>query len=171
MKKPELLAPAGNMNKLETAIRFGADAVYAAAKEYGLRAFADNFTFDELKRAAELLHSKGRKLYVTVNTYADERDLKGLEEFAERLSDTGADAALVSDLGVFSIMKKYAPGLQLHVSTQANVTNSAAAAMWADLGASRIVLARETQLKDIPAIKRGAGVEIEAIVHGAMCIA
>lgn len=171
MKKPELLAPAGNMNKLETAIRFGADAVYAAAKEYGLRAFADNFTFDELKRATELLHSQGRKLYVTVNTYADERDLKGLEEFAERLSDTGADAALVSDLGVFSIMKKYAPGLQLHVSTQANVTNSAAAAMWADLGASRIVLARETQLKDIPAIKRGAGVEIEAFVHGAMCIA
>ena len=171
MKIPELLAPAGNMNKLETAVRFGADAVYAAARSYGLRAFADNFSVEELRAAASSLHSHGKKLYVTVNIYADESDLSGLPAFAEQLADTGADGALVSDLGVFSVMKKYAPGLPLHVSTQANVTNSSAAAMWAELGASRIVLARETRLEDIPAIKRACGVEIEAFVHGAMCIA
>lgn len=170
-KIPELLAPAGNMDKLMTAVRFGADAVYAAADRYGLRAFADNFTTEALGEAARLLHALGKKLYVTVNIYADERDIAGLPAFAEELAATGADGVLVSDLGVFSIMRRYAPGLPLHVSTQANVTNSEAAKMWADLGASRIVLARETRLADIPAIKAASGAEIEAFVHGAMCIA
>ena len=169
-KIPELLAPAGNMDKLMTAVRFGADAVYAAADRYGLRAFADNFTTEALGEAARLLHALGKKLYVTVNIYADERDIAGLPAFAEELAVTGADGVLVSDLGVFSIMRRYAPGLPLHVSTQANVTNSEAAKMWADLGASRIVLARETRLADIPAIKAASGAEIEAFVHGAMCI-
>lgn len=171
IKVPELLAPAGNMSKLETAVHFGADAVYAAADRYGLRAYADNFSFEGLKSAADMLHALGKKLYVTVNIYADERDLEGLPAFAERLAETGADGALVSDLGVFAVMKRYAPSLPLHVSTQANVTNSEAAKMWAEFGASRIVLARETRLADILAIKRAAGTEIEAFVHGAMCIA
>ena len=171
MKKSELLAPAGNMNKLLTAVHFGADAVYAAANDYGLRAYAGNFTLDELKRAADMLHAQSKKLYVTVNAYMNESDIGGLPAFAERLGETGADGALVSDLGAFAVLSKYAPRLPLHVSTQANVTNSEAAKVWADMGASRIVLARETRLSEIPAIKRAAGVEIEAFVHGAMCVA
>ena len=171
MKRPELLAPAGNMNKLLTAVRFGADAVYAAAEEYGLRAFAGNFTPEQLRAAADMLHPLGKKLYVTVNAYMDERDMTGLPAFAEQLNETGADGALVSDLGAFAVLRKYAPSVPLHVSTQANVTNGEAAAVWADLGASRIVLARETRVSEIPAIKRAAGVEIEVFVHGAMCIA
>lgn len=171
MKKPELLAPAGNMNKLLTAVHFGADAVYAAAGEYGLRAYAGNFTFDELERAADMLHAQSKKIYVTVNSYMNEDDIKRLPAFAERLGETGADGALVSDPGAFAVLSKYAPRLPLHVSTQANVTNSAAAKVWADMGASRIVLARETRISEIPAIKRAAGVEIEAFVHGAMCVA
>ena len=170
-KTPELLAPAGDMNKLRTALRFGADAVYAAADSFGLRAYAGNFTFDGLESAAALLHAAGKKLYVTVNIYADSDDIKRLPAFAERLAETGADGALVSDLGVFSVMRARAPALPLHVSTQANVTNAEAAKVWADLGASRIVLARETRLDEIAEIKKASGAEIEAFVHGAMCVA
>lgn len=172
-KKTELLAPAGNMNKLITAAYFGADAVYAAARRFGLRAYADNFTVEELKTAADYLHALGKKLYVTVNIYADDDDISELPAFARELASTGADGVLVSDLGVFSVFRKNAPSLDLHVSTQANVTNSEAAVMWAELGAKRIVLARETRLDDILRIRDALPpeVEIEAFVHGAMCIA
>ena len=172
-KKTELLAPAGNMNKLITAAYFGADAVYAAARRFGLRAYADNFTVEELKTAADYLHALGKKLYVTVNIYADDDDISELPAFARELASTGADGVLVSDLGVFSVFRKNAPSLDLHVSTQANVTNSEAAVMWAELGAKRIVLARETRLDDIRRIRDALppDVEIEAFVHGAMCIA
>ncbi len=173
MKKTELLAPAGNMNKLRTAFRFGADAVYVGGKRFGLRAFADNFTTDELSAATEFTHSLGKKIYVAVNVYATDGDLNELPEYARSLAETGVDGAIVSDLGVFSVFRKNAPDLPLHVSTQANVTNSAAAQMWADLGASRIVLARETTMDDIKKIRDSLpeNVEIEAFVHGAMCIA
>ena len=172
-KKTELLAPAGNMNKLITAAYFGADAVYAAARRFGLRAYADNFTTEELKSAAEYLHSLGKKLYVTVNIYADDRDISDMPAFARELAATNVDGVLVSDLGVFSVFRENAPSLDLHVSTQANVTNSEAAKMWAGLGAKRIVLARETRLDDIRRIREALpeNVEIEAFVHGAMCIA
>ena len=173
MKKTELLAPAGNMNKLKTAAYFGADAVYAAARKFGLRAYSDNFTSEELKTAADFLHSLGKKLYVTVNIYADDGDIAGLPVFARELALIGADGVLVSDLGVFSVFREHAPALDLHVSTQANVTNSEAAKAWAKLGAKRIVLARETRLVDIRRIRDAipSDVEIEAFVHGAMCIA
>lgn len=171
--KIELLAPAGNMNKLRTAINFGADAVYVAGKRFGLRAYADNFTSDELREAVTYVHSLGKKLYVTVNVYATDGDLPDLPDYAKELRDIGADGAIISDLGVFATFKQHAPGLDLHVSTQANVTNSAAAKMWADMGATRIVLARETSVEDIKKIRAALpdGVEIEAFVHGAMCIA
>ena len=172
-KIPELLAPAGNMNKLRFALAYGADAVYLAGDRFGLRAYAENFGGDGLERAASYVHERGKKMYVTVNIYADEDDIAALPEYAARLEKTGADGVIVSDLGVFSVFRKYAPSLDLHVSTQANVTNDAAAAMWAEMGAKRIILARETPLTDIRRIRDALpdDVELEAFVHGAMCIA
>ena len=173
MHTPELLAPAGNMNKLRFALAYGADAVYLAGDRFGLRAYADNFDADGLARAAAYVHERGKKLYVTVNIYADEDDIAALPEYARLIADVGADGAIVSDLGVFSVFRKYAPEVDLHVSTQANVTNGAAARAWADMGAKRIILARETTLKDIRRIRDALpdDVDIEAFVHGAMCIA
>lgn len=169
----ELLAPAGNFNKLKTAFAFGADAVYAAGKQFGLRAFADNFTVEELASAAEFVHSLGKKIYVTVNIYADDGDLDGIRSYAKQLYAAKVDAAIISDIGVFTIFKEVAPDLELHVSTQANVTNSAAAKAWVSLGAKRIILARETTINDIRLIRDAIddNIEIEAFVHGAMCIA
>ena len=171
MKKIELLAPAGSLSKLKVALLYGADAVYCGGRNFGLRAYADNFSFEELIEAVSLAHSSGKKVYVTVNIYAEEDDLKQLPFYAKELEQIGVDGVIVSDMGVFSIFSEYAPSLELHVSTQANVTNSKAALMWKKLGAKRIILARETRLKDIPAIKDAVGdTEIEAFVHGAMCI-
>ena len=127
MHTPELLAPAGNMNKLRFALAYGADAVYLAGDRFGLRAYADNFDADGLARAAAYVHERGKKLYVTVNIYADEDDIAALPEYARLIADVGADGAIVSDLGVFSVFRKHAPEVDLHVSTQANVTNGAAA--------------------------------------------
>lgn len=171
--KIEILSPAGNMNKLKTAFAYGADAVYIAGKRFGLRAYADNFSDEEIYAAAAYAHDLGKKLYVTVNIYADESDLGGIPSYAKTLESAGVDGVIVSDLGVFSLIREAAPKLELHVSTQANVTNSAAALSWAKLGAKRIVLARETQLGEISRIRKELpdDVEIEAFVHGAMCIA
>ena len=131
--KPELLAPAGSAAKLETALRYGADAVYVSDKRYGLRAFADNFTVGGIEEAAARVHACGKKIYVTVNIYAGDGDLGGIPEYARSLEKAGADGAIISDLGVFSLFREAAPSLELHVSTQANVTNSAAAKAWAAL--------------------------------------
>ena len=171
--KIEILSPAGNMNKLKTAFAYGADAAYIAGKRFGLRAYADNFSDEEIYAAAAYAHDLGKILYVTVNIYADESDLGGIPSYAKRLESAGVDGVIVSDLGVFSLIREAAPKLELHVSTQANVTNSAAALSWAKLGAKRIVLARETQLGEISRIRKELpdDVEIEAFVHGAMCIA
>ncbi|MBQ7227546.1 MAG: U32 family peptidase [Clostridia bacterium] len=168
----ELLAPAGNMNKLKTALLYGADAVYLAGKRFGLRAYADNFSEEELREATEYVHSLGKKLYVTVNIYADDSDLPYLPEYAKTLEKIGVDGVIISDLGVFTTFRENS-NLDLHVSTQANVTNSSAAKAWASLGAKRIILARETSLKDIRKIRDALpeDVELEAFVHGAMCIA
>lgn len=168
----ELLAPAGNMEKLKTAIYFGADAVYLAGKKFGLRAFAGNFGEEELKKAVEFVHKNNKKIYITVNIVAHNKDFDGLGEYLKFLKDIEVDGVIVSDLGVISYIKEYADGLEFHISTQANVTNKHTAKMYADLGAKRIVLARELSFDEIKEIREFLpnDVELEAFVHGAMCI-
>ncbi len=171
MQSPELLAPAGNFEKLKTALRFGADAVYLGGKSFSLRSFSDNFTDEELKAAAEYVHARGKKMYVTVNIFAKNSDFAQLEKTFRFLQEIGADAALVTDAGVFALARKVAPNLPLHVSTQANTTNAYAARFWQEAGAERVVLARELSLQEIAQIRDHCpGLELEAFVHGAMCI-
>ena len=167
----ELLSPAGNRERLEYALAYGADAVYMAGSRFSLRAFADNFEPDELKSALELVHSKGEKAYITVNIYAHNSDIDGMEDYFRFLYDIGADAVLVSDLGVLEAAKKGAPELPVHISTQANVTNYAAARFFCNAGAERIVLARELSIEEIALIhQKVPQAELEAFVHGAACI-
>jgi putative protease len=170
MKKIELLAPAGSLDKCKMALLYGADAVYLGGKAFGLRAFAANFTLDEIREACQYAHKLGRKIYVTVNIVPHNGDLDGLPAYLEDLEAAGIDALLVSDMGVWAIARKVVPQMPLHVSTQANVCNYAAAQAWEALGASRIVLARELSLEEIAAICRKVHAEIEVFVHGAMCI-
>ena len=170
MKKPELLAPAGNMEKLKMALLYGADAVYLGGKAFGLRAFGGNFTNEELAEAVEFAHSLGRKLYVTVNIFPHNSDIAKLPAYLAFLNEIRVDAILVADLGIFMLAKKYAPDVELHISTQANNTNWAAVNAWAELGASRVVLAREMSLDEIREIREKCPVELEMFVHGAMCI-
>ena len=171
MQNPELLAPAGNFEKLKTALRFGADAVYLGGKSYSLRSFSDNFTDEELKAAAEYVHARGKKMYVTVNIFAKNSDFSQLEKTFRFLQEIGADAALVTDAGAFALARKVAPNLPLHISTQANTTNAYAARFWQEAGAERVVLARELSLQEIAQIRDHCpGLELEAFVHGAMCI-
>lgn len=167
----ELLAPAGNKEKLMCALHFGADAIYLAGKSYGLRAFADNFDYGEIKEAANLIHGLGKKLYVTVNIFAHNRDFDGLIDYLKYLESIGVDGLIVSDPGIISLIKKET-NLVVHLSTQANVTNKYSAAFWADLGVKRIVLARELSLPEVKEIRDylPPEIELEAFVHGAMCI-
>ncbi|MCD8205924.1 MAG: U32 family peptidase [Clostridia bacterium] len=170
-KNVELLAPAGNPKKLDTALYFGADAVYVGGKNFSLRAFADNFSDGELSRAVKTCHSLGKKIYVTVNIYARNQDFGALEDYFSFLEYAGVDAVLISDPGVHAVARKAAPGLKTHISTQANTTNKHAAKFWADEGASRVVLARELSIDEIAEIHGFVpGLELEAFVHGAMCI-
>ena len=168
----ELLAPAGNMEKLKTAINFGADACYLAGKRFGLRAFSGNFDLDELKDAVELAHGKGKKIYVTINIVAHNGDFEGLDEYLKYLQEIAVDGIIVSDVGIMKLAREVSPNLDLHISTQANVTNKYAAKFYADLGAKRIVLARELSLQEIKEIREylPKDVELECFVHGAMCI-
>lgn len=167
----ELLSPAGNFEKLKTAVKFGADAVYVGGKNLSLRAQADNFTDEELKEAVEFVHSHGKKIYVAVNIYAKNADVEEIERFVKYLAEIGVDAAIVSDVGVMRIIKRVAPTLAIHVSTQANITNKEAVAFWHELGAERVVLARELSLKEIKEIHEYVpDIELEAFCHGAMCI-
>lgn len=168
----ELLAPAGNFEKLKTAFYFGADAVYIAGKKFGLRAFAGNFDEEGLKQAVDLAKERGKKIYVTVNIVAHNRDFEGLGEYLKFLEEIGVWGVIVSDLGVISFVKKFAPKLEIHVSTQANVTNKYTASEFVKLGAKRIVLARELSLQEIKEIRDflPKEIELEAFVHGAMCI-
>ena len=172
MKKSiELLAPAGNLSKLKTAIYFGADAAYIGGKAFSLRSFADNFTAEELKQAVEFAHAKGKKIYVTANIFARNYDLGEMEEYFKLLYSVGVDAAIISDSGVFYAAKKAAPKLPVHISTQANLTNKYAVKFWREQGASRAILARELSLKEIEEIHSFVPeIELEAFVHGAMCI-
>lgn len=172
MKKTELLAPAGNLERLQVALQYGADAVYMAGKKFGLRAFAENFDDDELAKAVRFAHLLGKKVYITVNIFANNDDIDNLGEYFKYLERIHADAAIISDLGVFATAMENAPDLPVHISTQANTCNYAAAKMWQQLGASRIILARETSLDGIKRIRDevGDGLELEAFVHGAMCM-
>lgn len=168
----ELLAPAGNFDKLITAVHFGADAVYFAGKMYGLRAFAGNFEDDEIVKAMEYLHQQGKKGYVTLNIVANDSDFKNIDQFLELLVRAKVDGVIVSDTGMIFYMRKNFPSLNVHVSTQANVNNCYSAKFYADMGVTRIVLARELSISQIKEISRAVGdkVELEAFVHGAMCI-
>ncbi|MBQ1941683.1 MAG: U32 family peptidase [Selenomonadaceae bacterium] len=170
IKKPELLAPAGNMEKMKMALLYGADAVYLGGKAFGLRAFGGNFSREELKEAMEFAHNLGKKVYVTVNIFPHNSDMEALPDYLTYLNEIKADAILVADLGVFTLAKKYAPDVELHISTQANNTNWVTVNAWADMGASRVVLAREMSLKEIHEIREKTSTELEMFVHGAMCI-
>ena len=170
MKKPELLAPAGNMEKLKMALLYGADAVYLGGKAFGLRPFGGNFTNEELQEAVDFAHKLGKKIYVTVNIFPHNSDIAKLPAYLTFLNEIKVDAILVADLGVFTLAKEYAPDVELHISTQANNTNWAAVNAWAELGASRVVLAREMSLEEIKEIREKCSVELEMFVHGAMCI-
>ena len=171
MTKPELLAPAGSLAKLKCAFRFGADAVYVGGKHFSLRAFADNFTDEELAEGIAYAHERGKKVYAAANIFARNADFPAMAQYFRTLERLGADAALVSDLGALTLCRETAPSLAVHISTQANVTNARAAAAYAKLGASRVVLARELSVAEIAEIYAAVpAVELEAFVHGAMCI-
>ena len=169
-QKPELLAPAGTMEKLKVAIHYGADAVYLGGKEFGLRAFSGNFSRKELEAAMEYAHAHGKRAYVTVNIYAHAADLDALPDYLRYLRSIGTDGILVADLGVFRLAQEIVPELELHVSTQANITNERAARAWQDMGAKRIVLARELSLLEIQRIRKACDAELELFIHGALCI-
>lgn len=170
LRIPELLAPAGSFEKLVTAIHYGADAVYLGGKEFSLRARAANFDEDGLRQAITYAHNAGVKVYVTINIVAHNRDLEGLEPYLLLLQDAGADGLIVSDPGILSIARRVAPALPLHLSTQANVTNTASARFWAEQGVGRLNLARELGLEEIREMREATGIELEVFVHGALCI-
>jgi putative protease len=170
MNKPELLSPAGDLQKMKTAIHYGADAVYLGASRFSLRNRAGNFGPEELAEAVQYAHDRGVKVFVTVNTFARREDLPLIKEHIGELNEIRPDAVIVSDPGVFSMFREKAPALDLHVSTQANVTNVEAARFWERMGAARIILARELSIDEIANIGRGVGIELEAFVHGAVCL-
>ena len=168
----ELLAPAGDMEKLETALDFGADAVYLAGDRFGLRTASKNFGTEELTRAVEKTHERGKKIHITVNIKPHEEDLTGLDDYLMLLEKLRVDGAIISDEGVFRRARTVAPKLPIHISTQASATNSETILFWHDLGVKRIVLAREVGLDEIRAIRKKIPreLELEAFGHGAMCI-
>lgn len=168
----ELLAPVGDKNKLKLAIHYGADAVYLASKRFGLRTFAGNFDEMELKWAVEYVHNAGKKIYITINILPHDSDFDGLEDYIKMLDNLGVDAVIVADLGIMRVIRRVAPHMEIHVSTQANVTNSETANFYAEMGAKRIILARELSLEEIKCIRSSLPkeVELECFAHGAMCI-
>ena len=172
-KIPELLAPAGGMEQLRAALRFGADAVYGGMKHYGLRAFAGNFDAQELAQAVELCHRQGKKFYVTMNIFPFDDQLSGFVEAARQAWEIGVDAAIVSDLGAICTLREQVPGLALHVSTQASTVNAPSVRHYRDLGCRRVILAREMSLSRLAALGAavGADMELETFVHGASCVA
>ena len=171
-KKMELLAPAGDLEKLKIAVLYGADAVYIGGEAYGLRAKAKNFDIDTMAEGVKFAHDHGVKVYVTANIFAHNPDFEGMADYFKAVEAIGVDALIISDLGVFSVAKEAVPNMEIHVSTQANNTNYKSAQMWYKLGAQRVVVARELSMKEIRQIRDSIpeDMEIEAFVHGAMCI-
>ncbi|MBP5153259.1 MAG: U32 family peptidase, partial [Lachnospiraceae bacterium] len=172
MKKPELLIPAGGPETLKTAVRYGADAVYMGGEAYGLRAKADNFDHEEMVKAVSFAHEHGVKVHVTANILAHNYDLAGAREYFEELKEIGPDALIIADPGMFTLAKNICPDIDIHISTQANNTNSETFKFWYGLGAKRVVAARELSLEEIRQIRKEipADKEIECFIHGAMCI-
>ena len=168
----ELLSPAGDMERLKMAVLYGADAVYLAGTDFGMRSFAGNFTPEELPKAVEFAHKNGVKVHVTVNTMPRNQEVDQLPAYLERLNDAGVDALILADLGAFTLAGKYAPRCARHISTQQSIANYACANAWYDLGAQRVVLARELSLEEIRTIrdKTPKELEIETFGHGAMCV-
>lgn len=171
-KKPELLAPAGDMERLRMAVLYGADAVYLAGTSFGMRSFAGNFSPEELPKAVAWAHSHGVRIHVTVNTMPRNEEASRLPAYLEQLQEAGVDALIVADLGAFTMAGQYAPRCERHISTQASIANYACAAAWYDLGAKRVILARELSLDEIREIREKvpSELELEAFVHGAMCV-
>lgn len=172
VRPPELLCPAGDMEKLKMAVLYGADAVYLAGTSFGMRSFAGNFTPEELPQAVAFAHSHGVRVHVTVNTMARNDEIASLPAHLELLEQARVDALIVADLGAFTLAKKYAPSCQRHISTQVSVANYESAAAWYDLGAQRVVLARELSLDEIREIRARVPqeLELETFAHGAMCV-
>ena len=172
MSKIELLSPAGDMERLKMAVLYGADAVYLAGTDFGMRSFAGNFTPEELPKAVEFAHSHDVKVHVTVNTMPRNEEVDNLPAYLERLDDAGVDALILADMGAFTLAGKYAPRCARHISTQQSIANYACANAWYDLGAQRVVLARELSLEEIRTIrdKTPKELEIETFGHGAMCV-
>lgn len=171
-RKPEVLAPARSLEVLETAVNFGADAVYIGGEAYGLRARSQNFTIREMERGIAYAHAKGARVYVTANIFAHNGDLAGIREYFDQLAEVKPDALLISDPGVFMLAREICPEIDIHISTQANNTNYGTFNFWRQMGAKRVVCARELSLGEIRTIRENipADMEIEAFVHGAMCI-
>lgn len=168
----ELLAPAGNIEKLKTAFYYGADACYFAGKKYGLRAFSDNFNDEELETYIDYAHKLGKKAYITINIIAHNKDFIGLKEYVEYLDKIGADAIIVADIGIAYYIKQNVPNMPIHISTQANITNIHSAKFFEEFGVERLILARELSLDEIKQIRDAVNskIELESFVHGAMCI-
>lgn len=171
MKNIELLAPAGDIEKLKMAIVYGADAVYLAGESFGLRKASKNFTNEQLKEATDFVHKNGKKIYITLNIIPHNDDLVGLEDYVKTLVEIGVDALIVADAGIYSTVRSVSKEIEVHLSTQASVTNYKTVKFWRDLGVKRIVLARELSLEEINLIhNKVPDVDIEVFVHGAMCI-
>ena len=172
MRKPELLAPAGDMERLRMAVLYGADAVYLAGTSFGMRSFAGNFSPEELPEAVAFAHAHGVRVHVTVNTIPRGDELPALPAHLRLLNDSGVDALILADLGVFRMAQREAPNCELHISTQVSIANAACAAAWHELGAKRVVLARELSLEEIRVIRRDTPpeLELETFAHGAMCV-
>ena len=171
-KRPEILSPAGNFEKMRAAILYGADAVYLAGSRFGMRAAADNFTVDELRCAVAYAHERGVKVYLTLNTMPREDEYPALREYLTELSDIDIDAMIIADVGVLFLVKELLPKMEIHISTQANAVSAAACLAWYHLGAKRVVLARELTLEEIKAIRAAIpdDLELECFIHGSMCI-
>lgn len=172
MAHPELLAPAGNLERLKIAFAYGADAVYIGGRQFGLRAFADNFSREEMEEGIEYAHKSGKKVYVTMNIFAHNEDFDGMEDYITMLDEIKADAVILSDPGILGLVRDTAPSLEIHLSTQANSTNWRSATFWHQQGVKRIILARELSLQEIKGIRDNTpqSLEIEAFIHGAMCM-
>lgn len=172
IKPAEILSPAGDMERFLAAVNYGADAVYLAGKEFGMRASPANFDMESLKKAAEICHEKNKKIYLTCNTLPRNNEIERIPEFLKQAADAGVDAFIIADLGVFDIAKRVAPNVDVHISTQTGVVNYETARSLYNMGASRVVLARELSLEEIATIraKTNPNLEIETFVHGAMCM-
>ena len=169
LAKPELLAPAGSLEKLKFAVRYGADAVYIGGQKYGLRSGAGNFSIEEMREGVRFASQYGAKIFVTTNIFAHQEDLPGIADYLKELEDAGIAAIITADPAIIDVAQKHAPSLEIHLSTQQSAMNWQAVRFWQEAGIPRVVLARETSLEDIREIKRRVDIEVEVFIHGAMC--